>query len=102
MVSMNALCLASLVALSERSLYNIGLVLVVLSLVVTSILAYRVWREMHEDIEPATVDELLEPFDGARAAGELDEVEYARLRQQIQNAQPPVSVTRPGKCSRPK
>jgi uncharacterized membrane protein len=97
---MHSACLTLLIALSERSLYNIGLVLVVLSLVVTSILAYRVWGEMHEDIEPATSDELMEPFDGARAAGELDAEEYARLRQRIQQAQAPGPVTRPGKRSR--
>jgi len=97
MISMHAARLVLVIGLSERSLYNIGLVLVVLSLVVTSILAYRVWGEMHEDIEPATSDELLAPFEGARAAGEIDDEEYARLRQQIQKAQPPSPVTRPGK-----
>ncbi|HKM55139.1 MAG TPA: hypothetical protein VJY33_17145 [Isosphaeraceae bacterium] len=97
MNSMHAVRLVLLIALTERSLYNIGLVLVVISLVVTSILAYRVWGEMHEDIEPATNDELLAPFEGARAAGEIDDEEYARLRQQIQKAQPPSPVTRPGK-----
>ena len=101
MISMHAVRLVLAIALSERSLYNIGLVLVVLSLVVTSILAYRVWGEMHEDIEPATSDELLAPFDGARAAGEIDDEEYERLRQRIQKAQPPIPVTQPGKRSRP-
>jgi hypothetical protein len=102
MTVMDALGLMLLVALSERALYYIGLVVVLVSLVVTSILAYRVWCEMNEDIEPATTDELLAPFDEARAAGELDEAEYARLRQRIQEAQLPAPVARPDNGNRPK
>lgn len=66
-----------------------------------SILAYRMWAEMHEDIESATADELLAPFNQARAAGEINHEEYARLRQHIQNAQAQCPVTRPNKRSQP-
>ncbi len=73
-----------------------------LALVVASLSAYRLWNETHEDLEPATTDELLAPFDGAHAAGELDDEEYERLRQQLQKTRLPASVSRPGKRSPPK
>jgi hypothetical protein len=102
MTGMHAVPQALVVVLSERALYNIGLVVVLLSLIVTTIWAYCVWHETNEDIEPATTDELLAPFDRALAAGELDDEEYARLRHQIQNARLLRQVARPSKGNRPK
>jgi hypothetical protein len=48
--------------------------------------AYRAWREINEEAEPATPEELLASFDQARADGELDEDEYARVRSEIEKS----------------
>lgn len=41
--------------------------------------AVRMWREIHEDAEPATNEELLAEFRQAYAAGEIDEAEFGRV-----------------------
>ena len=48
----------------------------------------------------ATADELMEAFEEARAAGELDEEEYARVRERIResgSAHPPTGRGKPVK-----
>ena len=82
-------------ALSEAAWYNIGLVVVVAALIVAGILAYRVYGEVNEDVDPASPEELLAAFEQARAEGELDEEEYERVRRRFDAslAQPPDSST---------
>jgi hypothetical protein len=75
-------------AISSATWYNIGLGVVLVALVVAGILAYRVWSEVNEDLEPASPEELLATFDQARAEGELDEEEYNRVRRHFEKAIP--------------
>jgi hypothetical protein len=70
-------------AISPASWYNIGLAALLVVGVVAFVWAYRVWSEINEREDPATAEELMEAFDEARAAGELDEEEYARVRERI-------------------
>jgi hypothetical protein len=79
-----------LAALSSAMWYNIGLIVVLLALAVAGVMAYRVWHEVNEEIEPATPAELLATFEQARADGELDDEEYNRVRREIlRTASPP-------------
>jgi hypothetical protein len=82
-----------LVALSPAAWYNIGLIVVLVALAIAGVTAYRVWREINEEIEPATPEELLASFEQARSAGELDDDEYARVRREIEKSasRPPAS-----------
>jgi hypothetical protein len=75
---------ALLAALSPASWYNIGLVVVLVALAFAGVMAYRVWHEVNEEIEPATPEELLASFEQARSEGELDDDEYARVRREIE------------------
>lgn len=76
--------LRSIAAISPAAWYNIGLMTALLSLAFAGFLAVRAWREMHEDIEPASVEELLESFERARAEGALDDQEYRRVRRKVE------------------
>ncbi len=84
---------ALLAAVSPAAWYNIGLVVVLVALAIASVMAYRVWHEVNEEIEPATPEELLASFEQARSEGELDDDEYARVRRQIEKtaSRPPSS-----------
>lgn len=63
--------------------YYIGLAVLVVAMIWGAVLAYRSWEEAHEDLAPATRDELLDVFEQARADGELDETEFARVRRRL-------------------
>lgn len=91
-----------LAALSSAAWYNIGLVVVLLALAIAIVVAYRVWSEVNEEIEPATPEELLASFERARAEGELDEEEYDRVRRNIEKtASPPPTSKRPARDQEP-
>jgi uncharacterized membrane protein len=81
--------------LSTEAWYNIGLAVVLVSLVIAGVVAYRIWREVNEDVEPATMEELLASFEQARYAGDLDDEEYARVRRQIEKPAPPPPASKP-------
>ncbi len=85
-------------AISPAAWYNIGLVVVLIALLIAAVLAYRVWTEVNEEIAPATPDELIAAFDQARAEGELDEEEYTRVLNRLQN---PTSAVPAAKSSKP-
>ena len=86
-----------LAALSTAAWYNMGLVVVLVVLAIAGVMAYRVWREVNEEIEPATPEELLASFAQARAEGELDDEEYDRVRRQIEKtASRPAPTQQPG------
>jgi hypothetical protein len=76
----------SLLALSTATWYNLGLAVVVVSAAIMAVIAYRAWAEAHEDLDPVSSQDLLASFDQARAAGELDDEEYDRVRKRIQDA----------------
>ena len=78
-----------LAALSPAAWYNIGLVVVLVALAIAGVMAYQVWHEVNEEIEPATPEELLASFEQARSEGELDDEEYARVRREIEKISVP-------------
>jgi hypothetical protein len=63
--------------------YYFGLAVLLVAMFWGAVLAYRSWEEAHEDLDPATRDELLDVFEQARADGELDEDELARVRSRL-------------------
>ena len=66
--------------------------------------AYRVWTEVNEEVDPATADELMASFDEARAAGELDDEEYAKVRKRIEESgsgRPPTGRGKPSELTEP-
>jgi hypothetical protein len=73
-----------LAAISARAWYNIGLAVVLLSMAVAFYWAYQMWTEVNEEVDPATAEELMASFDQARAAGELEDEEYAKVRKRIE------------------
>jgi hypothetical protein len=77
-----------LAAISPATWYNLGLAVVLIALAVGGILAYRAWSGVHEDEETASTEELWQAFEQARAAGELDDEEYARVRQRFEQGGP--------------
>lgn len=62
-------------------IYYVGLAVVVAIVIGTLAAFFRIWMEIHEDEEPDTPEELLESFQEAHAAGEIDERELARVRE---------------------
>jgi hypothetical protein len=59
----------------------LALFVVLLAVLLTK--AVRVWQEIHEVEDPATPDELLASLEDAHAAGDLDDDEIAKVRQQL-------------------
>jgi len=56
-------------------------ILLLVALIVAGVVAYRLWSEMTEDLEPASHSEVLEELEQAYAEGEMDEAEFRRIRQ---------------------
>jgi hypothetical protein len=73
----------TLASLSPAAWYNLGLAVIVLSIAVMAVIAYRAWAEAHEDLDPVSDEDMLSTFEQARAAGELDDEEYERLRRRL-------------------
>lgn len=86
-----------LAALSPAAWYNIGLVVVLVALGIAGVMAYKVWHEVNEEIEPATPEELLASFEQARSAGDLDDDEYARVRREIEKSAPRPPASKPAR-----
>jgi hypothetical protein len=59
------------------------LALLAVLLTVLLIKAVRLWQEIHEVEEPVTSDDLLATFEQAHAEGELDDDEFAKVREQL-------------------
>jgi hypothetical protein len=68
---------------SEAYYYYGGLAALVAAMIWAAVVALRSWEEANEDLDPATRDELLDAFEQARAAGDLDEKEFARVRRRL-------------------
>ena len=71
----------------DRS-YYFGLALLLVLMLAVLVRAYREWQEIHEDLEPASPEELLQSFEQAHAAGELDEQELQRIRARLSGSAP--------------
>jgi len=67
--------------------YYGGLALLAAAMIWAAIVAHRSWEEANEDLDPATPDELLDVFEQARADGELDEDEFARVRRRLEKGE---------------
>jgi hypothetical protein len=63
--------------------YYVGLALLIVMIVFALVKAYRVWAEIQDVEEPASPADLLQSFEEARAAGELNEEEMERVRQRL-------------------
>jgi hypothetical protein len=69
---------------SVRSFLSyLPVILLALAIVVGIPIAYRSWREAHEEDDPVTDDDVLAGIEEAYAAGELDEAEFRRARALI-------------------
>lgn len=69
---------------SDLFSYYGGLGALVVAMIWAGVLAYRSWQEAHEEIDPATPEELLDAFRQAWMEGELDEQEFNRVRKQLE------------------
>jgi hypothetical protein len=65
------------------SYYYVGLGVLVVLMLVAGIKAYRMWEELHDVAEPDSPLDLLESFEEAHAAGELDDQEFERVRKRL-------------------
>jgi hypothetical protein len=63
--------------------YYVGLALLIVALLIALVKAYRVWEEIKDVEEPDSPADLLQAFQQARDAGELDDAEMERVRQQL-------------------
>ncbi len=81
--------------------YYLGVALLVCALIAAAITAYRLWFDLNDVEDPDRPEDLLEAFKEARAAGELDEQEFEKVRRQLKNAASFDSKTAPGKPSPP-
>ena len=63
--------------------YYLGLGILLVLMVVALVKAYQMWEELHDVEEPDSPIDLLESFEETHAAGELDDEEFARVRQRL-------------------
>ena len=63
--------------------YYLGLGILLVLMVVAVVKAYQMWEELHDVEEPDSPIDLLESFEQAHAAGELDDEEFARVRERL-------------------
>jgi hypothetical protein len=81
--------------------YYLGLALLVGAMIVAAIVAYRLWFDLNDIEDPDQPEDLLEAFKDARAAGELDDKEFERVRRRLANAAGSDARTNPRKPSPP-
>jgi hypothetical protein len=55
------------------------------------VIAHRAWSEAHEDVEPVSPGELLATFEQLRAAGEIDDQEFQRVRDRLGGQREPAA-----------
>ncbi len=67
----------------SNSYYYVGLGVLAVLMLIAAIKAYRMWEELHDIPEPDSPADLLEAFQEAHAAGELDDQEFERVRQRL-------------------
>ena len=69
--------------LSFSAWYYVGLGILVVLMLIALVKAYQVWEEIHDVEEPDSPIDLLEAFEEAHAAGELDDEEFERVRRRL-------------------
>jgi hypothetical protein len=78
--------------------YYVGLAILIVLLVVAAVKTYSVLQEIQDVEEPDSPSDLLETFEQARAAGEIDDAELARVRERLGYPAKPTSAKKaPGK-----
>jgi hypothetical protein len=63
--------------------YYLGLAILIVLLLVALVKAYQMWEEIHDVPEPDSPTDLLTSFEEAHAAGELDDLEFERVRRRL-------------------
>ena len=63
--------------------YYLGLGILLVLMVVALVKFYQMWEEIHDVEEPDSPIDLLESFEAAHAAGELDDGEFERVRRRL-------------------
>ena len=86
-------------AFSVRATTYLPLALLAVLLTVLLVKAVGMWQEIHEAQEPITTSDLLDTFEQAHADGELDDDEFARVREQLASC--PTGDPESASCSRP-
>lgn len=61
----------------------VPLVLLIVGMAIGVPLAYRAWREAHEEGEIVTPADVLSDLEEAYVDGEIDEVEFRRIRELV-------------------
>jgi uncharacterized membrane protein len=84
----------------STSNYYLGLAILLALLFIALVQAYRMWVEIHDVEEPDSPTDLLETFEEAHAAGELDDEEFERVRRRL--ASPPSSEDKTTDATHPK
>lgn len=69
--------------------YYVGLTILAVLLAVAVVKAYQMWEEIHDIEEPDSPTDLLEAFEEAHAAGELDDEELERVRHRLKGEPSP-------------
>jgi hypothetical protein len=77
------------------SYYYVGLGVLAVLILIAGIKAYRMWEELRDVEEPDSPGDLLEKFQEAHDAGELDDQEFERVRQRLRDPEPGASPTPP-------
>jgi hypothetical protein len=70
-------------AITPKLWSYLPLILLTVSILVGVPLAYRLWRETHEEDEPTRGADMLSDFEQAYAAGKMDEAEFHRIRDLV-------------------
>ncbi len=60
-----------------------GLAILVVLMVIALVKAFRMWEEIHEVEQPDSPIDLLEAFEDAHAAGQLDDKEFEQVRRRL-------------------
>jgi hypothetical protein len=84
----SALCAAARLLAASRATETfqptyLGIAVLAVLLALCLIKAYGLWQEMHDVEEPASPGELLQSFERAYYAGEMDADEFERVRSRL-------------------
>jgi hypothetical protein len=81
--------------------YYLGLAILLILLTVAVVKSYGMWEEIHDVEEPDSPTDLLEAFEEAHAAGELDDAELERVRRRLAGTPPPLPPNSPAPTPEP-
>lgn len=73
----------SVVAIDPRFWSYLPLIILTTAIVIGVPVAHRLWREVHEEEEPARPSDLLTDFEQAYDEGKMNEAEFRRIREKL-------------------